>query len=494
MLRFLYLLAFFSFALFSVASESSSMRDLDAQKELLLQKIDNNRDLTQKDFETVKARIDAVDKRMDDQVNRAGDIGLSVDRLATAISWGGFLVALILPLAGFIGYFSVTRQAVYNAKLASKKWFDDNKENLAEKLHGLEEAAQKAHQEIDSAVNNVASCEKNAILQIQENINLPNKKEVVIDTYEKQALHLSAEQAKERPESSYSFEDWNKRAFDAYQSHQLDVAAIYWKYASEIKGVGGREVAQSLFNRMSALLAMGRDQDAYDVGKKLVSSSCQYLSTDIRDIAVSAMYNMTVILYEQNKLDEVIATSEEIIAGYAADKSAYARRAVAAAMNAKAGVLEKMDKPAEAIDIYDQLISKYSPDESFAMSVVISSAKNGKGYTYLMNAKKKWGNNDLVIPLLNKARADLLAALDLCGDNGLMRGNLAYVLWLLGDRSAAEESFRIALDSAQRGGKELYTSTLDDVARNEVQQEDEAFRKMVERLWAEHQSVKTTHN
>jgi len=51
----------------ATAGDKISKDDLDAQKEVLQQKIDNGRELVQKDFDAIKARVDALDKRIDDQ-------------------------------------------------------------------------------------------------------------------------------------------------------------------------------------------------------------------------------------------------------------------------------------------------------------------------------------------------------------------------------------------------------------------------------------------
>lgn len=110
-----------------------------------------------------------------------------------------------------------------------------------------------------------------------------------------------------------------------------------------------------------------------------------------------------------------------------------------------------------------------------------------------MEAKKAWEDRGLALALLREAQTDLLAGLDRRADCGMTRGNLAYVQCLLGDRPEAEESFRAALVAAQNGGEALYHGTVDDIARDTIQ-EDNAFRDMVERLWTEYQTSKSSGN
>ena len=153
--------------------------------------------------------------------------------------------------------------------------------------------------------------------------------------------------------------------------------------------------------------------------------------------------------------------------------------------------LEGIQKPAEAIASYEKLIAAYSSDTSPAIREQVAYAFNGKGFRRLMEAKKAWKDSDRTVALLREAQTDLLACLNLRPDFGMALGNLAYVQWLLGDKQAAEESFRAALAAAQNGGKALYLATQDDIATHSIE-EDGAFRSMVERLWAEYQTTNSS--
>ena len=89
---------------------------LDAQKELLQLKIDSGKELLQKDIEAQGKRLDALDKRIDDQVNRVSDIGNAVDRSATISGWIGILIAVLLAAGGLVGYFSIVEKAKREAR------------------------------------------------------------------------------------------------------------------------------------------------------------------------------------------------------------------------------------------------------------------------------------------------------------------------------------------------------------------------------------------
>lgn len=446
-LRLLALCLLLSITLPAAADDKIGKDYFDAQKEILQLKIDNGREFVQKDLDSLKTRIDGLDERIDDQNNRVGDVGQSVDRFAVIVSVLGILVTVLLAAGGLVGYFSVTRKAAEEAKSASQKWFNDNQQELATRILELEKASEQAIQKIDNSVNDVEQHSNAAIEQIQAGLNAPNQQAESISPIEQQALQQSAEQIRGKPEASYSFEDWNKRAFDAYRSGQYEDAAQYWKQASSIPNAGATNTAQTLFNRAVALSHLKR-------------------------------------------YDEACTTYEQLIATYSPDNTPAIREQVARAILNMGVALRQMQKPAEAIATYEQLIANYSSDNTPAIREQVANAFNSKGYVRLVEAKKVWEDSVRAFTLLREAQTDLLAGLDRRADCGMTRGNLAYVQWLIGDRPAAEESFRAALTSAHFGGEKLYHATLEDIAQHMVQ-EDDAFRAMVERLWAEYQAAKS---
>lgn len=366
-LRLLALSLLLSFALPSAANEKIGKNDLDAQKELLQLKIDSGRELVQKDFESFKSRIDAVDKRIDDQNNRVGDIGQSVDRFAVIVGSGGLLLTVLLAFGGLVGYFSVAKKAADEAKAASQKWFDDNQQKLTNRTRELEQATEQACQKIDSSVTRAQQHSDAAIKQIQEGMNTPNEQGQPISPIEQEALHKSAEQIRGRPEASYSFEDWNKRAFDAYRSGQFEDAALYWKHASSIPNAGVANTAQALSNRAITLNRLDRHNEACTTYEQLITIYSSDDTPAIREQVAKAMNNMGIILGQMQKPDESIAAYEKLIATFSSDNSPAIREQVAKAMTNMGVTLGEMQKPDEAIAAYEKQIAIYSPDNTPAI-------------------------------------------------------------------------------------------------------------------------------
>ncbi|MCQ4143712.1 tetratricopeptide repeat protein [Vogesella sp. AC12] len=619
-LRLLVLSLLFSLALPAAANEKFGQVELDAQKELLQLKIDSSRELTQKDVDSLKNRIEALDERLDDQNNRVGDIGQAVDRFAVITGIAGLVVTLLLALVGLIGYLSVTRQAKEEAKTASRQWFDSNHEDLLAQIDELKKKAVQGHQAIEHSVNEVVQKRDAAITQMQERMKTSVEDGAPINRDEEAALRQSAEDIRAKPEASYSFDDWNTRAFDAYHAKQYEDAALYWKHASSIPNAGAANSAQALLNRALTLhqlkrhaeagtayqqlidtyssdntpaireqvakamvntgvslgemqkpteaiatykqliatyssdttpairtqvagsmlnmgIALGEIQqpdeaiatyqqliDSYSsdniplireqVAKAMLSmgithgqmqqlgeaiASYQQLidsySSDntpaIREQAAKAVLNMGITFGQVQKPNEAIATYQQLIATYSSDNTPAIRELVAKAMLNMGIVLGQMQQPAEKIAIYRQLITTYSSDTTPAIREQVAIALNSKGFAALMKAKNAWQNREQALSLLSEAHNDLLASLERRTDCGMTRGNLAYVQWLLGETLAAENSFRSALAAPQDSGEELYHGTVADIEQHTIA-EDEGFRAMIERLWAEHQAAKSS--
>ncbi|MGM8060827.1 tetratricopeptide repeat protein [Vogesella indigofera] len=619
-LRLLVLSLLFSLALPAAASEKFGKDELDAQKELLQLKIDSSRELTQKDVDSLKSRIDALDKRLDDQNNRVGDIGQAVDRFAVVISVAGLVVTLLLALGGLAGYFSVTRQAKEEAESASRQWFDSNHEDLLAQIDELKKKAAQGHQAIELSVNEVAQKREAAITQMQEGMKTPGEDGAPINSDEEAALRQSAEDIKAKPEASYSYDDWNTRAFDAYHAKQYEDAALYWKHASSIQNAGAVNSAQALFNRALTLNQLKRHPEACTAYQQLIDTyssdntpairellaesilnmgiahgemqkpteeiaTYQRLidtySSDttpaIREQVTKSMVNMGITLREMQKPAEAIATYQQLIDTYSSDNTPAIHEKIARGMHNMGIAFGEMQKPTEEIATYQQLIATYSPDttpairehvaggmlnmgvalgkmqqsdeaiatyqqlidtyssdttpairEQVAKAILntggtrgqmqqldeaistfekliatyssdttpaireqIANAFNGKGLATLLQAKKTWRNREQALSLLHTAQSDLLASLKLRTDCGMTHGNLAYVQWLLDEAQVAEDSFRHALTAAQNGGEWLYNATQADIELHTIA-EDQGFREMVERLWAEHQAAKSS--
>lgn len=434
-LRFLAFCLLLNLSLPAVAGTGIGKDELDAQKELLLLKIDGNKEVLQKDMEAQSKRIDAVDKRVDDQVNRFGDLGFFAGIISS-------LITVVLALGGIFGYLSVAKKAREEAETASKKWFDDNHQALKERIHELEHAAARAHETIDSKVADVETHRQSAMETMQKSISSGAANKPEISAADAEGLRASVKQLKGKPEANYSFDDWNTRAFAAYEAKQYEDAALFWKYAAEVPNAGASNTTQVLFNRALSLNELKRSEEA-------------------------------------------ITTYTQLIDTYSSDTALAIRELVARSMHNKAVTLGKLGKYDEVITLLDQLITTYADDTAPTILEQVVDALNGRGFTRLMMAKQSWANRDPALTALQRAEADLQACLAQKPHWGMALGNLAYVQWLLQRPAESEAAFRTALMSKEHGGEWLRNETLRDIAQYPIP-EDAGFKDMLERLWVKH--------
>jgi hypothetical protein len=76
--------------------------DLEVQKELMQGKLDVTKELLVKDIDARNQRVEALGKRLDDQVTRVSDIGNSVDRFGVLVAILGALLTALLAAAGLV--------------------------------------------------------------------------------------------------------------------------------------------------------------------------------------------------------------------------------------------------------------------------------------------------------------------------------------------------------------------------------------------------------
>ena len=444
----------------NISTSMASKEELSAQKELFQLQLDAKKELLQKDIETQTKRIDAFEKRMDDQISRISDIGSSVDRFSVIVSFFGILITVLFVVAGFLGYRTAKSDAKETAKEAAEqaasKWFEDHLKNLNSRMEELERRATKASNAIDDYSNKVAHKSNefnekiNALFEIQmENAQRQLSQSSAEGKPEDQlskdnsAIEQKADQLKQKPESEYAFSDWNTRAFAVLSEGKLDDAIFYWDKAIAAPDIQAQTKAQLMFNKGIALGQLNRNEDA-------------------------------------------VATYEAIINEFGTAEELELRATVARSMFNKGVRLRKLNRNEEEIAAYDKVITEFDNTKEAIFIEPVTQAFNNKGFNLMCTAKANWENTSLAQNLL----ADAYYACSQCStrnsDHGMAHGNLGYITWLQGDAVAAEQHFRRGLSSAINGGEKLYKDTLADFEIHPIAP-DQGFRELVEKLWEEYQ-------
>ena len=364
------------------AKESVSQDDLSAQKELLQAKLDANKELTQKDIEILYKRFDAVDKRIDDQVSRVSDIGNSVDRFTTIIGVIGTLITVLLTLGGLIGYFSVVAKVRETAQETAKKWLQENEKELRSRTDTLHSNAQEAINTTLEGVTNSASEAKAAMERAQKEIGRtqPDAPATPVSRKDTETLQRRSEELKSIPENSYSFDDWNTRAFAAYNDGRLERAALYWENAAKIPAAGAENSASALFNQGVSLGQLHKHDAAIAAFDQLISRYTNDTSNALREQVAKAIVNSGATHGQMGDNDKAIAAYEQVIATYSSDPAL--REPVATAMVNKGIRLGKMGDNEKEIAAYEQVIAAYSSDPTPTLREQVARAMVNKGFTH----------------------------------------------------------------------------------------------------------------
>ena len=117
--------------------------DLSTYKEIAQIRMESTRDIIQKDIQALASRLDTQDKRLDTQ-NSHIDQNLSLLGIMLSV------LTILLPLAGLVGYISVSRKARVEAQLEARKeakvssneWFGVHASELQSRLDDLQENLQ----------------------------------------------------------------------------------------------------------------------------------------------------------------------------------------------------------------------------------------------------------------------------------------------------------------------------------------------------------------
>jgi len=213
----------------------------------------------------------------------------------------------------------------------------------------------------------------------------------------------------------------------------------------------------------------------------LIKTYADSQSDNIRPIVANASFQLGEILLQQHQEDKAIQFFDAIIQTYSQDTTPAMRQRVAQAWQEKGRALQD-SHPADAIATFEQVVRLYGQDTDKGISGIVAFSLNAEAYTRLLIAKRTWHNRAGARTELQTALQKLNAALARTPTRSWTLGNLAYVQWLLGDRSGATASFAKGLSDPENGGATLYKDTINDIALFPIP-EDYGFRSMVNQQW-----------
>jgi tetratricopeptide (TPR) repeat protein len=245
----------------SATAASADNTELQVFKAQTEAKIEAAKENQQKDLQLHQQLVSSQNERIE-QINH------QVDWLGHLITLGSLIITLLLVVIGYFAYGKAKSDAESIAKTVArdeanttskdevKKWFDDNLATVHDEIHALKDTlkqttkevdahAEQAHQKIDAAN---ADLQAHASQIIASNPLSTDAKSALTAT-DKQALVEADTALQDKPESQYTFDDWNTRAHTAYAESNHTLAAEYWKKASRVTVATDEQVAEALHNQ-----------------------------------------------------------------------------------------------------------------------------------------------------------------------------------------------------------------------------------------------------
>lgn len=470
--------------------------------------------------ESGKQEAASISKRIDDSLIYSGQ---SLDRFGIGITIG-------LALFGLVSYFSFAEKTKHESKIVAEQWFNNNARELHDTIKRLEEEASIARNKMSEHVDAVGKSaeEANAVMQRATALVSPRMPESNLDS--SPAAQQRVVTLKDTLNSNYKYDDWNTLAYDSYFNKNIEEASFYWLRASEAIGASDIEKSIALYNRgmaqsqlnqlESAILTYDESISTLGVGvidlpmKELLAKSFiskgilleklnkPDLSVEVFDEVIgrfgnavepelkiqvaSAQVNKGVMYERLNKIDTAIMTYDDVISRLNGSSDPILKEMVAIALINK-GHLQQRNKEDGAVSAYHEVIHRFGEETTDGLKKQVAYAYNGMGFELLCCGKVALANKDEIEAerKLNKALEHFDRALTYLNQNeinGLIVGNRAYSLALLGKLEQAEYVFSVALEAPVSGGNFLYEATLTDFDINPIPQ-DQPIRALVERQW-----------
>lgn len=497
------------------------------------------KDLQQAHLDTVRAQLAAVDKRVDDLNTH---VGHGVDRLGVYATVMGILVTVLLAGLGLLGFISVTRKTKAEAQDAASAWFEEKAAALEKRLQDIESKASVTRQQMDNTAQAVhehgealkkkhENAFEHALKEMQANM-AEGTSGAALSHASAQAVAVvqeRAEELKKTPESSYSVSDWDARAHAAYAANKLEEAALFWQKASQIPNADALNVAQVLFNRGVALGQMGQTDAAIATYDEVLRRFGTNTEPALREPVANALFNkgatqglidqdeaaiatykellrrfgdsseqtlteylakaMVNKAFREGKLghcEAEAATYEQLLNQFGGASEPAVREQVAKAMINRAFWQRRRGEGEAETATYEDLLRRFGEATELALREPVAAAHNGVGFQRICDGKALWYTDPARAKALwQEALGHLnmgLARLEPASMNGIILGNRAYVLALMGDTTQAEALFAQALRAPADGGKKLYDAVQSDFDVHPIPQ-DQAMRELVERQW-----------
>lgn len=392
----------------ATASTQVSHDELTVYKDLQQSRVDALKEAQQKDAEIWKARAEALDKRIDDQVSQVSQISLSVDQFGIHLTVSGIVLTLLISLAGIFSYKSARSDAVKTAheeaNLAAESWFKANDEELQKLMTALENQAKGKIDDIKDYIHK----EGRAVFFIQEKLGYTP--DYLINEISRLADERYPAPAKDDDSLVSNFDQFRMKARKAF--------------------------------------AEGRHADAFDLWNDLMPDS----------------YHRQLHIDQEYELRACLAISARVCQRYdyyyPPSISTFSPSVEYRCHQAheSADLLTQKGNLMDALKAYKSVgINLSATHPSAFVRKVILSATVSACVLRVLIAKRKVPNDSHFLYLYNDALDALRDGGELGAtlSNGIAFGLRAYVHFLLGNQTDATRDLNKAFSSEKNGGKDV---------------------------------------
>lgn len=281
----------------------------------------------------------------------------------------------------------------------------------------------------------------------------------------------------------------NKANQLAESGRKPEAIAIYDEIINQCDIVSAPE-----FERLAVLCKLNRasiflEQEKYDEAIKgfdevLSKKETEYISAE--DIA-KAQYGKGVVLLKLDIADQALDNFKSAYMVFKDLTNADTLVLVALSLFYQINALKTLNRMDESSVLVDEMVKRFGNSPVPKLKSQVAFTYNTLGFDLLCKGKAELINKNTENAQLKiyESLANFNNAMNFLQDgksNGMIIGNRAYALALLGEHQSAESLFAEALRADDFGGKELYEATLKDFDIYPVD-EDKLMREIVERQW-----------
>lgn len=368
-------------SLAATSTEAAGQNNAELQQlrlENLANKIDYGDALLKKDIESVEQNLKNTIQEKD---NRFNDVSKTLTIFGT-------LISLLVATLAFFAFFKA--KAV--AREEAEKWIEDNKTKLQDKIERefdskitavqmqIEEIqthlqSAKAHtDQIKSHADEVSKIKE----KMQQGMDNDNTVDVQLTESEKNVLESEVGLLKNKPESQYTYNDWQTRVVDAFDSNRFEDALYFINKSLELTGSNDVEVSNALFSKAMILSKLHRYNEEIGVYDGLLQRFLGSKEPAVQQQIAKAMVSKGYALGRLDLFEDGIVIYDNLLNIFTDSNDSVLQEQVARALFNKAYALNKISRQDEAIIVLDNLIQEFSYSKEKILQVWVKFAKELK--------------------------------------------------------------------------------------------------------------------